>query len=361
MRFSILLISLLTVGSLSAQAGTPKQADGIRRAYEADYKTWVLKLQIAQGSEERRKVAAERPDAGQAAMRMWRAIQPNLAEPWSIEPAAWILMTGKGQVRQDESGKIVPLLGNAPERIRAALAEHHLKSKNLATMCMALVAEGNANSLPLLEKIEKENPDRKVQGVAALGIAMMLKDLSDEPEVMRRRLTLLRKAIIESSDVEINNVSVAKLADEELHIIRYLSKGRVAPDLIGTGSGDQSMKLSDYAGKVVVLLFWRSDEGDTDQLIELVNGMRHRFSGKAFEVVGVNSDPTEDLRELQASGRISWPNFSDPTGKLTSEYRVGSWPLVYVLDTERKIGYAGPMGSFVELTASALMQKKEAR
>jgi hypothetical protein len=37
------------------------------------------------------------------------------------------------------------------------------------------------------------------------------------------------------------------------------------------------------------------------------------------------------------------------------EYRVGSWPLAYVLDGERKIHYAGAPGSFVELTAEALL------
>ena len=40
---------------------------------------------------------------------------------------------------------------------------------------------------------------------------------------------------------------------------------------------------------------------------------------------------------------------------LAKEYRVGSWPLVYVLDGERKIHYVGAPGSFVELTAEALL------
>jgi hypothetical protein len=34
---------------------------------------------------------------------------------------------------------------------------------------------------------------------------------------------------------------------------------------------------------------------------------------------------------------------------------VASWPLVYVLDGERKIHYAGTPGSFAELTTDALL------
>jgi hypothetical protein len=118
------------------------------------------------------------------------------------------------------------------------------------------------------------------------------------------------------------------------------------------------MKLSDYKGKVVVLLFWRSEEGSTEQLTEMAQRMRERFAGKPFEIVGVNRDPLIALRQLQASGQIAWPNFSDPEGTLTAAYRVSSWPLAYVLDGERKIHYFGPMGSFVELTAAAVVQGK---
>jgi hypothetical protein len=69
----------------------------------------------------------------------------------------------------------------------------------------------------------------------------------------------------------------------------------------------------------------------------------------------VNNDPAAKLRSLQADNTVTWANFSDPENKLAKEYRVGSWPLAYVLDGERKIHYAGAPGSFVELTAEALL------
>ena len=356
MRFSLVLALALAGGVSMAMAGTPGQAASIRDNYARDLKLWVLNLQVAKSAAERQEIAGQRPDTGKACTRMWATIQPNLAEEWTLDPAAWLLKTSAGLKVQAEDGSVRPLMGDASTAIRKAVEKYHLKSKNLAPLCMALVSASDANSLPLLEKIEATNPDKQVQGVAALAIAMLLKDLSDEPEVMRRRLTMLRKAIIESSDVEINGVSVAKMAEDELYIISYLTKGRVAPDLVGTDSGGRPMKLSDYKGKIVILLFWRSDEENNEQLVEMTRKMRERFAGKPVEIVGVNRDPRATLRAMQASGEIAWPNFSDPDGKLTGEYRVGVWPLAYVLDGERKIGYAGPMGSFVELTASALLQ-----
>ena len=224
---------------------------------------------------------------------------------------------------------------------------------------MAMVAVNDANSLPLLEKIEKDCPDEKIQGVAALGSAMLLKNFGDEPAIMRRRLNLLRKAIIKSSEIEINGVSVAKLAEDELYIIQFLGKGREAPDLAGTDGSGQPMKLSDFKGKVVVLLFWRSEEGSTEQLMEMARLMRERFAGKPFEVVGVNRDPQATLAQMRASGQLAWPNFSDPENKLGAQYRVAAWPLAYVLDGNRQVHYVGGVGSFVELTAAALLEDKK--
>jgi peroxiredoxin len=355
LRFS--LLAILASGMISAQAGTPQQASGVRRAYEAGFKAWVLKLRLAASEQERSKITKERPDSAEVAKRMWGVIQPSLTEDWTIEPAAWLLQISAGQMTQDEEGKVTPLLGNAPQVIRAAMMKHHLTSKELAPFCLALVAVNDPSSLSLLEKIEKESPDKKVQGVAALGIAMLLKDLSDEPEVMRKRLSMLRKAIIESSDVEFNGVSVAKMAEDQLYVIRFLSSGREAPNISGVSSGGQAMRLSDYKDKVIVLLFWHMESGNTEQLLEMVTKMRARFAGKPFEIVGVNRDPQTALRQLQASGQIEWPNFSDPESKLSAEFRVTSWPLAYVLDGDRKIHYAGQMGSFVEMTAAAVLQK----
>lgn len=358
MRFSPFVASALVATAFPAFAGTPQQAEEVRASYDRDFKLWVLKLGTATSAEERGKIAQERPNASAAVTKMWGVIKPNLAEAWTLEPSAWLLRTSVGLVTRDDIGNTKPLMAEASLAIREAILKYHLGNKNLPVLCMAIVASNDINSLPLLEKIEKESPDKKVQGVAALGVAMLMKNLSDEPEVMRRRLTMLRKAIVESSEVEINGVSVAKMAEDELYIIQFLSKGRQAPDLNGVGSGDQAMKLSDYSGKIVVLLFWRSEEGNNELLLNMAKSMRERFAGKPFEIVGVSRDPKATLRAMQASGQITWPNFSDPENKLGGEYRVAGWPLVYVLDGERKIHYVGAMGSFVELTAAAILEEK---
>lgn len=351
-------IGLALVLAAAVQAGTPEQAAAARKSYEAAAEAWQLKLKMASSDDERLALLAERPDAPGAARRMWTVIGGQLDEEWTLESAAWFLRLAVTQTESDENGQSQLVFAEPIAAVRRAVEQHHLQSSRLAPICMALVACADPESRGLLKRIEQENPDPQTSGVAALGLAMLAKDLGDEPEIMRERLTLLRKAIIDAADVEVEGVSVAGLAEEELYIIMNLSKGRQAPDLVGVDSGGRPMKLSDHTGKVLMLVFWNSRGDGVEELARMLRATREdeRFRGGRFEVIGVNSDPVETLRGLQAEGSVDWPNFSDPENALGKQYRVGVWPLVYVLGTDRTIHYIGSPGTFAELTAAAVLQ-----
>jgi peroxiredoxin len=351
------LAAALTILMLqSTQAGTPQQADAIRKSYEADAKAWLIKLKLAQTTDERAALFAQKPDPLAAAQRMWVAISPNLSEPWVIAPSAWLVRQISGTMVPGPDGHQVPAMQTEIFKIRDAWAQYHMQAPDLAPACLALGAMGDGKSLEMLSKIDAGHPDKKIQGVAALAESLALKKMGDQPDVMRKRLDCLRKAIIESADVMVDNVSVAKIAEDELYMIRFLTKGRVAPELTGKNSGGLPMSLSQYQGKTVVLLFWTSATSEAETIYTMVKNLRQRYAGKPFEVVGVNLDRVDVLRALQASGTVDWPNFSDPENALGSSYRVSIWPYVYILDGSRKIQYVGPMGSFVEMTVGALME-----
>lgn len=353
----LLLISLLAFTQADA---TPADAARIRKTYQLKMDNWALEMRIAATPEEKSKAWNNRPDATPYAREMWEAIGNDLDQDWTLEPASWFLRITPGLLARD--GKNLnpqPIFAKENEAIRKAVETHHLKSTKLIPICSALAASPDPRSLAILEKVQATHPDPKIQGVAALGAAMQLKTLGDDGEIMRRRLTYLRKAIIQSADVELDGTPVAKLAEDELYIIRFLTKGRVAPDLVGVDSGARPLVLSSLKGKVVVLLFWNSNVPDAQRVVEITTAMENRFKGQAFAIMGVNNDPVDKLRALQADGTVPWQNFSDPENKLAREYRVGSWPLVYVLDGDRKIHYAGAPGSFAELTVDALLGPKK--
>jgi peroxiredoxin len=353
----IRLIALISLLIHAPAVATPAEADRIRKTYELAMEEWTLEMRRASTPEARAKAWSARPDAAPYAHRIWALIGNSLADEWTLDPAAWFLRLTPGLLVTDETGSPRPIFTKQTDTIRNAIETHHLQSPKLTAVCAALASSSDPRSLALLEKIEGTHPDKKIQGVAALGAAMQLKHLGDDGEIMRRRLTFIRKSIIQAADVEIEGTAIAKLAEDELYIIRYLTKGRIAPDLVGVDSANRAISLSAHKGKVIVLLFWHSNIQDAARVVEITSRLEQKFKGRPLVVLGVNSDPLKELRSLQADGIITWPNFSDPENKLAQEYRIGSWPLVYVLDGERKIHYAGAPGSFAELTAEALVSE----
>lgn len=349
------LATVFLLLAFSRATATPADAQRIQKTYQLQMDTWALEMRIAATPADRAKAWTSRPDATTTAREMWVAIGTSLDQDWTLEPAAWFFQNTPNLLAKDAAGIPQPIFAKENEAIRKAIETFHLSSPKLGPICAALAISPDPRSLAILEKIQSTHPDPKIQGLAALGAAILLKTLGDDGEIMRKRLTYLRKAIIQSSDAVMNGTAVAKLAEDELYIIRFLTKGRIAPDLVGVDSGGRTLTLDANKGKVVVLLFWNSNVADAQRVVEITTAMDLKFKGKPFAVIGVNNDTTEKLRALQADGTVPWTNFSDPKNDLASAYRVGTWPLVYVLDGERKIHYAGAPGSFAELTADALL------
>jgi peroxiredoxin len=124
-------------------------------------------------------------------------------------------------------------------------------------------------------------------------------------------------------------------------------------------SAGRPIKLSDYQGKVVLVLFWNSMMEDAENVVHMTTETAKKLKDRPFAVIGVNNDTLEKLRKLEGADTVTFKSFSDPTNQLAEKFRVGSWPLVYVLDGERKIHYSGNPGSFAELTAEALLSEQK--
>lgn len=346
---------LLMIYAIPAGA-TPDLASKIQQTWEQEATKWKADAIKAVTSQERAALLKKQPSAAAYAARMWGVIGTSLNEPWTIEPAAWFLQLSHSILDPD---KPVPLFAVQIARTKKAILEHHIQKPDprLNGMCLALTRLCDPLSLSILEKIERANPDPKIQGVAALCAAMVIKGLGDDGELMRKRLTYIRKAIINSAEVTIGNTTVAKIAENELYQIRFLSKGRVAPDIIGMDSNGEAFQLSKQVGKVTVLVFWSSTIPQADHVIEFTNEMVSKFKGKPIQVIGINHDSLARLRAMRVDDTVKWRNLSDPAKQIGGNYRIVNWPVVYVLNHKQQIQYTGGLGSFAELTADALAEE----
>ena len=351
------LISALSLLLVAESTATPAEAERIRKSWESAAESWTLASRAATTPEAKSAALASRPDPLRYARQMWQVISPSLSKDWTLEPAAWLLNLTRSITITNADGATTPAFAQESAAIRKAVTTHHMQSPKLAPMCIALASNQDPGTLSILEKIQSSHPDPKIQGVAALGAALVIKSLGDDAEPMRKRLTHLRKAIIQSSDVKIGDTTVAQIAEDELYIIRNLTKGRIAPNLVGIDAASRPLTLDSTKGKVTMLLFWNTEMPESDRVLEITNNTLRKFKGRPFTVIGVNHDPLAKLRSLEADQVTNWKNFSDPEMKLAREYRINTLPQVLILDGERKIHYFGAPGSFAEITAEALLSE----
>ena len=345
-----LLFAICLPGAI--RAGTPEAASLIRNEYAAAARAWAGKLAVAD-PQAQLNVWKNRPDSSAYGRRMWEELKDSLRADWSIEYCVWLLERSPVFAAAADPG----MPRTRAQVILQTLSNHHLKSSEIGMLCLALTSQPDPATLKVIERVAEENPHEKVQGQASLAVALLLKGLGDDAAVIERRINNLRQAIIKAHDVKVGDTTVSRLAMDEIFVIQHLVKGRTAPDAIGRDASGEPFKLSMLKGKVTVLAFWHTNMRDAERGLGLLRKLQGQYGERGMDLIGVTSDSLEVLRSLRANGTISWRNFADVDGRIHSQFRVSDLPLVYVLDSSRKILYIGGPGAFVELTVEGLLAR----
>jgi len=354
------VLMALVVAPQATDAATEAQAQAITGEFDQLHRAWVSEMKLAKASGSVGLVAKKQPRVTEYAQRLKVLISRDLAKEWTLDYGAWLLENDPALKPESQRA----LLG--------AVEKNHTLSPKVGRFCMAMIYLNQGAQMPragqppvrtrgmnLLRVIKKNNPDVKVQGQAALALSMMLASLGDDPRVMRERITNLKEAIIKSAEIRVGELTVAKIAEDELYKINHLSKSRVAPEIKGTDSAMRPMTLSQFRGKVVLLIFWSSWDAEAGRMLEMLRKDVIAKAGKPIVVVGVNRDALKNLRALEADQLVTWSNFSDPDQKISQLYRVASWPFCMVIDKQGVIRYRGNVGSMANAVANGILSKNK--
>ncbi|WP_017717656.1 peroxiredoxin [Kamptonema formosum] len=121
-----------------------------------------------------------------------------------------------------------------------------------------------------------------------------------------------------------------------------LAVGTVAPDFTVKDTNGNTVSLSDFAGKTVVLYFYPKDDtpGCTKQACSF-RDTHTEYLGKEIVVLGVSRDDQESHQLFTQKYNLNFPLLADVDGVLTKAYDVdgGGYAkrVTYVIDPEGKI------------------------
>lgn len=85
-----------------------------------------------------------------------------------------------------------------------------------------------------------------------------------------------------------------------------------------------------------------------------------RLSDSPFALIGINSDPAEDLIDAMERESITWRSFwdgGDTNGPIATEWNVRGWPTIYVLDAEGRIRFKSVRGEAMDDAVDELLRE----
>jgi peroxiredoxin len=139
--------------------------------------------------------------------------------------------------------------------------------------------------------------------------------------------------------IEASRPSEAPLLVRPRAIVTRFTPGKTAPDIAGDGLDGQPLALSEYRGKVVVLMFGGEWCGICKTEYPYLRLLTELYGKWPFAILGVNSDSTPELaRQASMNRGLQYPAWWDGRGgnnndgPIAREWQVVGWPTTYVLD-----------------------------
>ncbi|HEV8000305.1 MAG TPA: redoxin domain-containing protein [Planctomycetaceae bacterium] len=232
--------------------------------------------------------------------------------------------------------------------------------KHLTTDCLTNPEIGRATllaaSLPhraarrLIQSVLDKSTHRDARGLACFAL---LKNLQSEREQTTDPVSLKRidKQVAklvqridrqEFGEVSIDDRPLAEAVKALAAPKPQLSLGSPAPEIVGKDLEGARIKLSDYRGKVVMLVFWANWCPYCRSLLPYERELVSKMEDRPFVLLGVNVDKRADAAAIQRKKITSWPSWQDgPSGPISAKWHIKGYPTVFVLDRKGTIRWTG--------------------
>ena len=272
----------------------------------------------------------------------------------ALEAATWIILNSPDG----------PDVAKAAEVIR----REHVRSKDLAYLCRRLEDSRHRSADKLLQAVLEANPHAEVQAHACFSLATILKrrameGIGEQAQELVADETerLFERVRSEFSAVPSDGVKLGDRATPEIFELRHLRVGKVAPEIEGTDTDGKTFKLSEYRGKVVLVMFSTRSCSSCVAMYPQLRGLLEQWRAKPFAILGVMGDPElKDTRRSIAEGKIKWRCWWDGgQGPIAETWNVHSWPVLYLLDRQGVIRYRNVREKTLDDAVNALIREKE--
>jgi len=116
--------------------------------------------------------------------------------------------------------------------------------------------------------------------------------------------------------------------------------GAPAPDFTLSTIGGPNMRLSEHAGRVVMLNFWATWCGPCRQEMPALQTIYSRYEQAGFSLLGINMDAEPDeARRMAESLGVSFPLLVGDAKSVAQLYDVRAMPVTVLIDRDGQVRY----------------------
>jgi hypothetical protein len=228
----------------SGQSTPIEKLRDILKEYQKAQEAFSEAYSKAKTDEDRQKILDETyPQPEKYAERLLKLAEDHPKDTAALDALVWVATNAP--------------FGPSGQKAVQALARDHLNSPKMAEVCARLVYMPGDEGPNLLRKLVANSPHEAVKAQATMALAQVLMERSrGNPALMKEAEALFEEVVAKYADVKAGRGTLGEMARAELHELRELAVGKVAPEVQGEDIDGRPMKLSDFRGKVVVLDFW---------------------------------------------------------------------------------------------------------
>ena len=295
--------------------------------------------------------------------------------PSAFESLSLLLSQGVGDDKQKavcqlinrfvDDERIVSIMGSIASGAPSPCTEKWLqqialKSSNPRIQAKALQSELDyIHSVTQLRKYLNNQPDFAVRAGHELVSYLNSYDME---KAQLEKINVLNRLSKEFSEIEteVHGRTYGELADHELYIVNHLSVGKAALEIEGKDLTEDEFKLSDYRGKVVLVLFWGNWSTNSTKMYTQLRSLAKKLDGKPFAIIGVNTDRSRiQILKTAKLLQLDWRNFWDfrKHGPISTAWKVEQYPAVYVLDDKGIIRFKDVDGTELDAAITSLMSE----
>ncbi len=120
--------------------------------------------------------------------------------------------------------------------------------------------------------------------------------------------------------------------------------GGKAPNFTLDTVDGKKVSLNDYKGKIVVLVYWRTDHKRSREALKDDQNIHDGYSGKGVQFLGMVADTEnhDDVRKTVEDLKVVFPILTDAGRQVYGEYGVRVYPSTVVINAEGNLAYDIP-------------------